>query len=471
MTKIQLVFPHGGSRLSSTGVLPPVGITMLATYIKENIPDIEVEAFDGELTNHETIISKLDGDFLGISTTGTNYMESVNIMSSAKEAGMNVILGGPHATIKHKEILKRNKHVDAVIRRDGEKALAAYINSVTSGLSLESIKNISYRESNRIIVNPLEQICDEQDLNELPKPDFRLIHGYETYSKNFQKHQYRKVGYTSFYGMESQKGCLKSNARQKGRCTFCARIDRGIRRLSPKNFWKTAGELTDTNGKTMIWDFSDSFTGRRSDDDYWLEEVASTKPESLRDKTYFKLFARSDELTVKNVDLLEKIGVKEVFVGIESGDQRKLDTIRKGSTLEDNINAVKNLRHRGIKTYASFIYGFPGEDLESLGKTLNHAEEIMHYGNIAGIGVRCMFPLAGMPIHKQLINKLKRDSPELAKELAETDCYDSIELQKLWLDKMTNTNYDEILKIHEKFKEIAEAYRVRINDSNRLFLW
>lgn len=477
MTKVQLIFPEGGSKLSSSGILPPVGITSLATYLKKQDSNVNVQLFDGEVTNQRDIIENLDGDIVGISVTGANYHNALEIAREAKEKGAKVIVGGPQATVKHKQILEKQDCIDAVVRGDGEITLSEYVRGVSEHDygGLKNIRNLSYRTpEENIIVNPSLRKCEQIDLNELPAPDYNLLEDLlKQYDLNFQNHAYRKEGYTNFVSLESQKGCAKveRESEKRGRCSFCARIDKGLRRLDPQEFWERVRSLCDSNGKTMIWDVSDSFSGAYSKQDSWLKEVAEAKPSDLENKVNFKIFGRADEMDEESVQHLKQIGVYEVFMGVESGDQNKLDAVNKGSTLRDNLNAVEILKKYGVKTYVSLVYGLPNEDSGSLEKTYQHTQELIEKGDIAGIGARVLFPLAGSIDHKRLLIKLKEKGEiELADRIRNSDYYNPRDLQELWIEHLTKTDLDEIRSYHRKIIGLAAQYKIKINDEYRLCL-
>ena len=475
--KTQLVFPKGGSKLSSSGILPPVGIISLATYLKGKRPDLEVQLLDGEITSQEEIIGSLNGNIVGISVTGENYHNAIEIAREAKKRGAKVILGGSHATVKHKQILQTQSDIDAVVRGDGETALYEFLeaNRTENYGRLEGVKNLSYRDADSsIIINPTLKKCEETNLNDIPAPDYSLLEDLlEQYSQNFQNHSYRREGYTGFVSLESQKGCAKveRKSEKKGRCSFCARIDKGLRRLNPQQFWERVRQLYDPDGKTMIWDVSDSFSGAVSEQDDWLRQVAESKPSDLEGKVSFKIFGRADEIDEESVKYLKQIGIYEVFIGVESGDQRKLDAINKGSTLEDNLQAVEILKNYGMQTYVSLVYALPDEDSESLEKTYQHTKELIGRGKIAGIGARVLFPLAGSVDHQKLLRGLRESGKvDLANEIRNSDYHDAGDLQRLWIEHMTKTNMDEIRKYHKKTMKLAESYRIPINDEQRLCL-
>ncbi len=475
---IQLIFPSGGSKLSSSGILPPIGIISLATYLKSKRPDLEVQLFDGEVIPQEEIATGLDGAaIVGISITGANYHNALEIAKEAKRKGARVILGGSHATVKHRQILENRDYIDAVVRGDGETALYNFLEADITGdyERLQFVKNLSYRDvDGSIKVNPILRKCEEADLNDIPAPDYSLLGDLlEKYSQNFQGHPYKREGYTRFVSLESQKGCAKTERKseQKGRCSFCARIDKGLRRLNPEEFWKRVRQLYDPDGKTMIWDFSDSFYGIVSEKDDWLKQVAESKPSDLEEKVNFKIFGRADEIDKDSVKYLKRIGVYEVFIGVESGDQTKLDSINNGSTLEDNLRAVETLKNYGIQTYVSLVYALLDEDSESLERTHQHTKELIERGKINGIGARVLFPLAGSIDHQKLLKKLReKGQTELADKIRNSDFYNVGDLQRLWIEHITRTNIDEIEDYHRKTMKLAESYGIHINNEQRLLL-
>lgn len=70
-------------------------------------------------------------------------------------------------------------------------------------------------------------------------------------------------------------------------------------------------------------------------------------------------------------DLMYESGCRGVLLGIESGDNRVLAAMDKRATVEDYQFGIEQLRSRGIFTHASFVVGFPGENDETLGNTID----------------------------------------------------------------------------------------------------
>ncbi len=96
-------------------------------------------------------------------------------------------------------------------------------------------------------------------------------------------------------------------------------------------------------------------------------------------------------------DLMEKSGCKQVFLGIESGDQGILNNMRKFAGIEKYKEGIRKLKERGIVTYASIIIGFPGETAQTVRNTLEFLEETQpDYYNI-----QLYYHDVRTPIHEQ----------------------------------------------------------------------
>lgn len=87
-------------------------------------------------------------------------------------------------------------------------------------------------------------------------------------------------------------------------------------------------------------------------------------------------FARIADINEKSASLMASAGVRHLFVGQESGDQRILDAMKKGTKIHQVRGAIEALaRHRIIATF-SFIHGFPEETAESIVATRRMIETL-----------------------------------------------------------------------------------------------
>jgi radical SAM superfamily enzyme YgiQ (UPF0313 family) len=209
--KIQLVqAPNNYGETRSSGCYPPLGLLSIATYLFRQL-GVKAEILDGEIMSYEEISSRLNADVVGFTVNLLNARNSAVLSMVAKEKGARVVWGGPHSTVRWKQILTNQNSVDFVVRGDGEKA---FLNIVQN--NIQDSPNIAHRgKTNASIV--------EMPLSFYPIPDYGLLPEIETYIGNFEK-QTKGVRILSVY---SHRGC--AFRLQHGPCVFCSIADRKLR--------------------------------------------------------------------------------------------------------------------------------------------------------------------------------------------------------------------------------------------------
>lgn len=83
--------------------------------------------------------------------------------------------------------------------------------------------------------------------------------------------------------------------------------------------------------------------------------------------SYFRC-SNSDE---EAIELLAKSGCKGVFLGIESGSPTILQNMNKAATPEKYVRGMELLHQYGVLTFASLIFGFPGETKETIQESID----------------------------------------------------------------------------------------------------
>ena len=107
----------------------------------------------------------------------------------------------------------------------------------------------------------------------------------------------------------------------------------------------------------------------------WVEEFVEKYPEI---GLPFWAAARADGIC-KYPDLVRRlvnVGWNLISVGFESGSQRILDKMKKGTTIEQNLEAAQIIRDAGAKIYANYILGLPWETKEDIQATVKMADKI-----------------------------------------------------------------------------------------------
>ncbi len=352
--------------IPTVGALPPLGLLALATYVKQHIPSTKIKVIDGDLKGIEEAqeeLNKTEADIIGIGVQSCeSYQSALKLAQCAKKKGAIVVMGGEQATNRALQILKNREYIDYVITGQGEAALVALI----SNQPLESIPNLLYRRNEKVRSTFQRRI----PLHQLPIPD-RAYSDLDKYAYQFQQTLESKLTvFRKFTTIRTQDGCLK--AIRQGVCTFCKRDDlflAGFRR--PEKFWEEMQYL-ESLGVDYAWDIAASFA---SVGHQYLNALASDRPLSARIR--FRVYARADDLALEeNVAALAQLGVENVLVGFDSGNQRCLDASNKHTTLEQHRRAAKNLREYTLATYAGFVLGHIAETQKSMYETFVHAQEL-----------------------------------------------------------------------------------------------
>jgi radical SAM superfamily enzyme YgiQ (UPF0313 family) len=402
--------PPGAEILKYARWPQPLGILSLGTYLRQNNPGVEVELLDGNnVLALEEVKRRIDADLVGISATALGYDTAIEVARVAKRRGATVVLGGAAATPLAREILTYHPFVDAVIRYDGERALSKLV----AGAPWASIENLVYRRRPSVggpTVGPpeiVENPVQWPSLDALPAPDRDLL-DMEVYFRNSKDPGYPICEpFQRPMNIYSQKGCIW-RAQEGGGCVFCSIPDRDLRLRSPKLVWAEIASLVERYGADFIWDACDNLVGDRE----WFRAFCAARPRAL--KVHYTNYVDAKAVDEEVARLLAESGCVSVFVGIETGDPRMLESMNKRSTLEDNLRAMALLREYQIGVIAGVVVGVQGESRESLARTVEFLKRLAEYDNLDRFEWGTLIPFPGSPA-----NRMLREHPALVEKYRE----------------------------------------------------
>jgi radical SAM superfamily enzyme YgiQ (UPF0313 family) len=145
-------------------------------------------------------------------------------------------------------------------------------------------------------------------------------------------------------------------------------------------------QLKHNFGAQHLW-FADDIFGLRAK---WVRDLA-TEVERLDAAVPFKMQSRVDLMTVDNVRSLRRAGCAEVWMGAESGSQKILDAMDKGTRVEQIATARENLGREGIRACYFLQFGYPGETWQDIQTTI----KLVRDTRPDDIGVSVSYPLPG----------------------------------------------------------------------------
>ena len=263
---------------------------------------------------------------------------------------------------------------------------------------LIQIQGIAFKKDNAVIKTTRRNVI--KDLDSLPFPAWDLI-DMEPYRRMWLKHK----GYFSM-NMGTTRGC-------PFKCNWCAKPIYGNRynSRSPENVVSELKMLKEKFQFDHIW-FCDDIFGLKPG---WVHAFADlVEKENLKFK--FKIQARADLLLQeKYIKDLARAGCENAWMGAESGSQKILDAMDKGTTVGQIYEATALLKKHGIHPSFFIQFGYLGETKEDIKKTIRMINELLPYE----IGISVSYPLPGTLFYEKVKTDLKEktnwtDSDELA---------------------------------------------------------
>jgi anaerobic magnesium-protoporphyrin IX monomethyl ester cyclase len=219
----------------------------------------------------------------------------------------------------------------------------------------------------------------ERHPNRFPFPAWDLV-DIERYRRVWREAH----GYFSL-NMVSTRGC-------PFHCNWCAKPIWGQRYAmrSAGNVAEELALLKHTIAPDHIW-FADDIFGLRPE---WVAEFAASV--RVRDaRVPFTMQSRADLMTDAAVAALTAAGCREVWLGVESGSQKILDAMNKGIRVDDVTRAARRLKSAGIRVAFFLQFGYPGETLEDVLRTVDLVREV----DPDDLGVSVSYPLPGTAFH------------------------------------------------------------------------
>jgi anaerobic magnesium-protoporphyrin IX monomethyl ester cyclase len=283
-------------------------------------------------------------DIFAVHMSTLDFHEASKIAGFAKKLEVPSVAGGPHPSICPEHVAE-NTCFDFVFVGEGEKTFPEFLEEKDFAHSHKMIKG------------------ENPDLNSLPLEDREIFNMDKILST-------RHPFYPSpFLNVISGRGCPYS-------CGFCKpgedMIFGKFRIRSVENLMQEILHLRDRYGYKMLMVDDDSFTLNPR----YIEDFCSRYEEEV--KRPFTCQTRAD-FVVKHPDLVERlrdVGLWMFVIGIESFNQRLLDFMNKGTTVEQNVEAMKICKELGIKVWANVMYGLPTETKEEALETINMVKEL-----------------------------------------------------------------------------------------------
>jgi anaerobic magnesium-protoporphyrin IX monomethyl ester cyclase len=379
----------------------PYGLATIASVLRNN--GYEVEIYDINALRpleHEIVdtLSKKTWDIVGLSGLVTTYKFQKWLMPILKKIHRSspIISGGGLAT-SSSELLFDHSELDIAVVGEGEQTIIDLCQAIEAGDNLGSIPGVSFRQNDRIFRNETRK--NIHDLDTIPFPAWDLL-AMEIYLKNpiwgnvannssgFKKN----VKVTRSMNIISSRGCPFS-------CNYCyhlfGRSDYRFRSVG--NVVAEIEQLVDRYGVDFVG---------LVDDNMMISELRLLEFCDLMESKNFPVtWGCHGRVTSARPEILERmaeVGCVWIGYGIESGSQKILNAMNKKAKIEQARKAIMRTRNAGIYPNTTFIFGYPGETIDTVQKTISFKREM---------GLECgsffATPYPGTPLYSRVQHLIK----------------------------------------------------------------
>jgi radical SAM superfamily enzyme YgiQ (UPF0313 family) len=339
----------------------PLGTLYVASSLLKAGHDVRF--INGAFTKRDDILDEIRTfrpEFVGLYSTTFGWDKAKQTASDIKKInpGVFIAVGGPYPiAVKGRCLEDEPVNIDAVITGEGEATTVEMLERLGESKSLEGVQGVICRENGRIVDNGPRGLIE--DLDALPFPARELLGDAMSYVPPPATYRRKPVAV-----MITSRGCNR-------RCIFCFQIDKerksGIRYRSVENVIAEIEHVL-SQGYREIKFIDDTLAA-----DY--QRAMDLALEIKRRGLDFTWFASA---CVNQVDgpllkAFKEAGCWAVLFGAESGVQKDLNAIRKGTTVEQIEKAVRAAKDAGLTVLTPFLFGIPGQTYEDGLKSIEFA--------------------------------------------------------------------------------------------------
>jgi anaerobic magnesium-protoporphyrin IX monomethyl ester cyclase len=281
----------------------------------------------------------------------------LKVLGIAKEVDPKTftMIGGPHPTFMYDEILRDpENHADFVIRGEGEDTLVELMEKAPIGKA-DEVAGIAFLKDGEVVTTAQRSHITDLDSLEVA---WHLL--------DWEDYHYNVDPYGRMASVLTSRGCMMG-------CSFCSQrlFWRGEwRARDPRAVVSEMRHLVDTYQVEFIT-LIDAYPTR--DRKRWIEILDLLIAEPIG--AHLLIETRVEDI-IRDADILDRYhdaGIIHVYLGAETSTDDMLSSLNKGTTIDQNKQAVDLLKAADIMIEASFMIGFPNETWDSIKVTAAEA--------------------------------------------------------------------------------------------------
>ncbi len=377
MARVLLILPRLPQRMGA----PYLGQQYIAASLLRDghevrCLDLAATRWTGTDDDAERMAREFAPDLVGMTLFTYNAARGYALARRLAGLARLTVAGGPHVTVDPREPVAHG--FDVAVAGEGEQAIVALARFVDRGLNARpDLPGLTWADG---ISRPYVAL---DDLNALAYP-------YESYGC-FDMAWYSPDGQAVVPGgLMTSRGC-------PARCTFCANYvtGRAYRWRTADNVVAEMAALAERHGVRHFPFWDDAFTALRPRLNALCDAIAA-RPEL--DGATWSCITPGNMVKPHDLQRMRRAGCVAINFGLESGDPQVLRDIQKGQRPDNVRAAVAAAKAEGMTTIVNFMFGFPGEGVEQLQRTLDlmiELSEATDYFNTRGV----LVPFPGTAIY------------------------------------------------------------------------
>ena len=316
-----------------------------------------IQFFEEYLPNK---ISKQVPGLVGISLTSASQVIPAFTLAKtlkAKKRNIQIVIGGVmanHLAEKVAVLPQLFTLFDYLIKGEGETPLFKLCQSLAGQLSLTSVPNLIYYAGGVIRENGNETL---EDVGSLPTPDY----------SDLPLEQY--LAPVPILSIEPARGCYWR------KCTFCNQYNIHNNSFRKRSVGLVIADIAALKKKHRTACFNISNEG--VPETHLRKMAEAIVEQGLQIQWYAG--AQLKGLSRQTCRFLRQAGCRKLIFGLESGSQRVLDLMRKGTNLEKVPTIIQNCTDAGIDVHLYLMVGFPTETLKEIEATRDYVLSLLPF--------------------------------------------------------------------------------------------
>lgn len=408
-------------------IKPPIEVTLRTTNAFDDFIK-EVESFDPQL--------------IAVSSTEDMFPLAIKLLSKLpKKQRPPVIIGGMIATFGP-ELVIRFDEIDMLCIGDGEKALIELCERIEKGLDHTRIKNLWVKSNGAVTKNPMDTTFS---IDDVPIPDVGLFEDARFY-KPFDGKSYRT------FPVETHRGCPYKCAycNSPSQETLYSEIGEGYFKLKKvEGVRRELLHYKNTFNAEYMYFWADTFLALP---DKYFEEFAEMYISEIN--LPFWCQTRPETLTESRVNLLKKMGIHRMGLGLEHGNEAFREKMLDRKIASNKIvDSLKILNAYDIKYSVNNIIGFPNETRELAMDTIRLNKRI----NADTRNMYTFTPFHGTPLREIAIEQKLIPKDLIVKSLSAPTVLDMPQFSAVEIEGLKRCFVPYVLLDEDRWVEIKQA--------------